>query len=70
LAEQGAAIIYITSEILETLHLCHRVMVMHSNTIGRIISRAEATEEKILSACFGYAYHERSEPSTKQFSVE
>jgi ribose transport system ATP-binding protein len=70
LAEQGAAIIYITSEILETLHLCHRVMVMHSNTIGRIIPRAEATEEKILSACFGYAYHERSEPSPKQFSVE
>ncbi|MBI5602562.1 MAG: sugar ABC transporter ATP-binding protein [Deltaproteobacteria bacterium] len=54
LAEKGSVVIFISSEIQELIHLCHRVMVMHDNTISRIFTRAEATEENILSACFGY----------------
>jgi ribose transport system ATP-binding protein len=75
-AEQGAAVIFISSELPEILHLSHRVMVMHRGTISTIMSGSEATEERILSACFGYdhmrlanASGERSEEGgTRAFS--
>ncbi|MBI5583037.1 MAG: sugar ABC transporter ATP-binding protein [Deltaproteobacteria bacterium] len=56
LAENGAAIIYISSEIPEVMNLCHTVMVMHANTVSKLIPREQATEENILSACFGYQF--------------
>lgn len=55
LSEKGATVIFSSSEVPELVHLCHRVMVMHENTVGRIIPRSEVTEENILSACFGYS---------------
>ena len=54
LSEKGSVVIFISSEIEELIHLCHRVMVMYDNTISKIIPHSEATEENILSACFGY----------------
>jgi len=54
-AEQGAAILFISSEIPEVLNLSHRIMVMHGCRVAAILQRAEATEEKILSSCFGYS---------------
>lgn len=56
LAENGAAIIYISSEIPEVMNLCHTVMVMHANTVSKLIPRDQATEENILGACFGYQF--------------
>lgn len=53
-AEQGAGILFISSEIPEVLNLSHRIMVMHNCRVATILSREEATEEKILSSCFGY----------------
>jgi ribose transport system ATP-binding protein len=53
-AERGAAILYISSEIPEVLNLSHRIMVMHACRVAAILPRTEATEEKILSHCFGY----------------
>ncbi len=54
LSEKGSVVIFISSEIEELIHLCHRVMVMYDNTISKIIPHSEVTEENILSACFGY----------------
>jgi ribose transport system ATP-binding protein len=53
-AERGAAVIFISSELPEILHLSHTVMVMHLGAIRSVMSGSEATEEKILSSCFGY----------------
>jgi len=49
LAEQGKAILLISSELTELLHLCHRVIVIKEGRSTGIISSSEATEEKILS---------------------
>ncbi len=57
-AEQGAAVIFISSELTEILHLCHTILVMHGGTICSTMLGSEATEEKILSGCFGYDYME------------
>lgn len=53
-AEKGAAVIFISSELPEILNLCHTVMVMHGGSPCSIMPGSEATEEKILTSCFGY----------------
>lgn len=55
-AEKGAAVIFISSELPEILNLCHTIMVMHAGAACSIMPRSEATEEKILTGCFGYDY--------------
>ena len=49
LAERGLAIIMISSELPEILAMCDRVAVMHSGTVSGVLSRAEATQDKILA---------------------
>src|SRR5207253_1218265 len=49
LAERGVAIIMISSELPEILGMSDRIAVMHEGTIGGILSRLEATQQKILS---------------------
>jgi rhamnose transport system ATP-binding protein len=55
LAEQGMAIVMISSELPEILGMSDRIAVMHSGTIAGILLRAEATQEKILALALGHA---------------
>ena len=55
LAEQGMAIVMISSELPEILGMSDRVAVMHGGTMAGILSRAEATQEKILALALGHA---------------
>ena len=48
LAQQGYAIIMISSEMPEILGMCDRIMVMCEGRITGELSREEATQEKIL----------------------
>ena len=49
LAAQGMAIIMISSELPEVLGMSDRVMVMHEGHVGGFLSRAEATQEKVMA---------------------
>ena len=49
LAEQGKAIIFISSELPEILGLCDRILVMSEGKITGELTGAEATQEKILT---------------------
>ena len=53
LAEQGVAILMISSELPEVLGMSDRVAVMKGGTIVKIFDRAEATQDKILSVALG-----------------
>jgi rhamnose transport system ATP-binding protein len=55
LAEQEMAIVMISSELPEILGMSDRIAVMHGGTISGILSRAEATQEKILALALGHA---------------
>ena len=55
LAEQGVAILMISSELPEILGMSHRVLVMREGRIVADIPRKEATEETIMSAATGQA---------------
>jgi len=48
LAERGLAIVMISSELPEILGMSDRVAVMHAGHVSGVLSRAEATQDKIL----------------------
>jgi ABC-type sugar transport system ATPase subunit len=50
LADQGVAIIVISSELPELMHLADRILVLHEGRLTADMPRAEATEETIMKA--------------------
>jgi ABC-type sugar transport system ATPase subunit len=55
LAARGVAILLISSELPEVLSMSDRIAVMREGTIAGTVSRAEATQEKILALALGSA---------------
>lgn len=55
LAERGVAIVMISSEMPEILGMSDRIAVMHAGTISAILSREDATQQKILALALGRA---------------
>jgi ribose transport system ATP-binding protein len=53
LAQEGVAILMISSELPEVLGMSDRVLVMHEGRITGSFSRAEATQELIMHAATG-----------------
>jgi len=53
LTARGAGIIMISSELPELLGMSDRILVMHRGRIQAEIDRADATEERVLSAALG-----------------
>jgi rhamnose transport system ATP-binding protein len=54
LAEQGVAILMISSEMPEILGMCDRIAVMNAGTIVKVFERADATQDRILSVALGH----------------
>jgi ABC-type sugar transport system ATPase subunit len=50
LADEGVAILIISSELPELLHVCDRLLVMHEGRLTADLPRAEADEEKVMKA--------------------
>lgn len=55
LAQEGKAIIMISSELPEILGMSDRVLVMHEGRVGGILERKDATQENIMRAATGHA---------------
>ncbi len=49
LAAEGVAILFISSEMPELLGMCDRILVMYEGKLTGELTRAEATEEKIMT---------------------
>jgi ABC-type sugar transport system ATPase subunit len=54
LAEQGMAIILISSEMPEILGMCDRIGVMHGGTLAGILPGRDATQSRIMSLALGH----------------
>jgi ribose transport system ATP-binding protein len=52
--EQGCAILLISSDLLEIVHLSHRVYVMHEGSVSGHLKADEISEESIVRAMFGH----------------
>jgi ribose transport system ATP-binding protein len=57
LAERGAAILFVSSELEEILHLADRILVMHRGRITGELPREGANEELIMQLAIGGAVH-------------
>jgi ribose transport system ATP-binding protein len=53
LAEKGAGILMISSEMPELLRMSDRILVMHEDDMAGELSRAEANEEPVVSYASG-----------------
>ena len=53
LAEQGMAVILISSELPEVLGMCDRIAVFHAGRIAGTLLRKEATQERVTALAFG-----------------
>jgi ribose transport system ATP-binding protein len=49
LAEQGAAILVVSSDMIELLGLCDRILVMRAGRLAGTVPRAEFSQERIMS---------------------
>ena len=50
LAQEGAAILMASSELPEILAMCDRMLVLCEGELTATLSRAEATQERIMEA--------------------
>ena len=57
LAEKGAAILLVSSELPELISQCDRILVMHAGHISGIFQHKVAREEEILACAMGHAVH-------------
>ena len=55
LAENGAAIVMVSSELPEVLGMSHRILVIKDGTIAREFSREQATPDAVIAAATGAA---------------
>jgi len=55
LADNGAGILLISSEMPEILHLSDRILVMHEGKVTAVLDREEATQESIMHAAVAEA---------------
>jgi len=53
LASRGAAVLVASSELEELLRLADRIVVLHRGLIAGVLTRAEATEERIMHMATG-----------------
>jgi ribose transport system ATP-binding protein len=53
LAENGAAILLISSDLVELIGICDRILVMHAGRIVSEVAAAEASEEAIVALASG-----------------
>jgi ABC-type sugar transport system ATPase subunit len=64
LAAGGAAIVVVSSELPELLHVCHRIMVMSAGRVRDELKEPEFSEQRILAAAFaGHMTTEDAEPA-------
>ena len=57
LAERGAAIVLVSSELPEVMNLSHRLYVMHRARIVAELPRAEISEQRVLAHFFAEKSH-------------
>jgi ribose transport system ATP-binding protein len=53
LAARGLAVIVISSEMMEVIGICDRVMVMREGCIAAVLEKDELTEENIMRPAIG-----------------
>ncbi len=70
LAEQGVAILMVSSELPEILGMSDRILVMQNGRIRGILTRKEASEEKIMEYATGSDKPANGKPGPIHFAID
>lgn len=54
LSRSGVGIIFVSSELMEVIGLCDRIIVIHEGKINGEFTREEATQENLVQAASGF----------------
>lgn len=65
LAEEGVAVLIVSSELPELIGQCDRILVLHRGRLTGEFTQEDATEERILACAMGQAEHLRPSLSTE-----
>jgi ribose transport system ATP-binding protein len=63
MAQDGMGILVVSSELLELIGMCHRILVMHRGAIAAEFAGDEATEEAIMGVATGTEAQPREQAS-------
>ena len=55
MAERGLAVLMISSELPEILGMSDRIAVMHGGAIAGVLTRGEATQDRVMTMALGHA---------------
>ena len=61
LADEGLAIVFVSTEILELLVACDRIGVFHAGRLEALLDAREASETSVVAAMFGHGDAAREE---------
>jgi rhamnose transport system ATP-binding protein len=64
--DEGLAVVVISSDMLEVLRLADRILVMHEGRVTGEFTRANATQESVLTAALGNRGTDESNPVATQ----
>ena len=64
--DEGLAVVVISSDMQEVLRLADRILVMHEGRITGEFTRANATQESVLTAALGNRGTDESNPAPTQ----
>jgi len=64
MAAEGKAVVLLSTDTPELVHLCDRVMVFHKGRVAATLPHAEASEEAIVAAAMGLSGAEAREGAT------
>jgi ribose transport system ATP-binding protein len=53
MAAEGKAVVLLSTDTPELVHLCDRVMVFHNGRVAAALTHAEASEQAIVEAAMG-----------------
>ena len=54
LAQTGVGIIFVSSELMEIIGMCDRVIVIHEGRVTGEFDRSVATQERLMQAAAGF----------------
>jgi ribose transport system ATP-binding protein len=65
LAEQGMAIVLLSTELIELLTVCDRIAVFHRGSIGQMLDAHRATDTDIVAAMFAHVDETHEEAGSR-----
>jgi ribose transport system ATP-binding protein len=53
LAQSGVGVVWLSTEVEELVHMCHRVAVMYEGKVHKLLAHGEIDAESVITASIG-----------------